>query len=456
MKRMGALFGALASACAFASSPSASVTGVSQNADGDIQIDYALAGGPAIVTLELTTNGAPVAASALRSLDGDVNRLVTSATGVITWRADVDIPEAMFAAGDVTAALTAWPVDNPPDYAVIPLSSNVFEQVRYYASSDALPGGLLENDEYRLTKMVMRRIRAKGVPAVMGGVPSEPSYYANSELGGATDVTLDHDFYMAVFEVTGAQWHELGVDAAYAKHIPTTIKYMVDEARRPCTAVRYYSLRGVNGEELKKADDDPTADPPAGSLLANARNLTGLAFDLPTEGEWEFACRAGTGHGYWNNGASITNTSDYAGKANACVDLGFPGRYEYNGGYVFDGTQSKWVEPAADADVTIGPAVVGSYEPNAFGLYDMHGNVREWCLDFWKDDARSLHGALNTTYYESSSYPDYGVHVMRGGGFPHTAKECRASWRNGERTSNSYMGIGVRLVCPCPLTAAAE
>lgn len=455
MKRKVTLFCVLASACAFAASPSASVTGVLQNADGDIQIDYALAGGPAIVTLELATNGAPVAASALRSLDGDVNRLVTSATGVITWRADVDIPEATFAVGDVTAALTAWPVDNPPDYVVIPLSSNVFEQVRYYASSDALPGGLLENDEYRLTKMVMRRIRAKGVPAVMGGVSSEPGYYANNELGGATDATLDHDFYMAVFEVTGAQWHELGVNAAYTKHIGTTLKYTVDAPRRPCTAVRYYSLRGVNATELKKADDDPAADPPAGSLLANARNLTGLAFDLPTEGEWEFACRARTGHGCWNNGTSITNTSDYATAA-AAVDLGFPGRYKYNGGYVFDGAQGKWVEPAADADVTIGPAVVGSSEPNAFGLYDMHGNVREWCLDFWKDDARSLHGALNTTYYENPNYPGYGVHVLRGGGFPSAAKECRSSWRNGERTSNSYSGIGVRLVCSCPLTAAAE
>ena len=459
MKRLlAAASGAIAGAFAFAANPSVTVTSLIQNGDGDIQVDYSLSDGPAIVTVAFATNGAPVAASAAVSLDGDFGKVVSGPSGRITWRADIDIPAAKFEAGDVTATLTAFPPDNPPDWLVVTLSSNCLERVRWYATDDAIPGGILSNDEYRLTKMVMRRIRAKGVRSFMGGASPEPGFAAgaaNNELGGTTEATLDHDYYMAVFELTGAQWYELGVTEGNAGHLATTLFYTMDEARRPCTAVRYDALRGVNGSSLAAAEDNPAGDPPAGSLLARARAVTGVAFDLPTEGEWEFACRAGTGYGFWNNGASITNVSDYTSSA-AAVDLGFPGRYKFNGGFFYDAGNSAWTQPSADADVSAGPAVAGSYASNAFGIYDMHGNVREWCRDFWSDDARSLHGALNTTYSESSSNPGYGLHVLRGGSFRQTAKECRASWREQERANNSYMGIGARLVCPCPLVSSAE
>ena len=459
MKRLPmAAIGALAVAHALAANPSATVTALVQNGYGDIQVDYSLADGPAIVTVAFATNGAPVAPSATVSLDGDFGKVVSGPAGRITWRADIDIPAAKFEAGDVTATLTAFPPDNPPDWLVVTLSSNSLERVRWYASDDAIPGGILSNDEYRLTKMVMRRIRAKGVRSFMGGASPEPGFTtgnAKNELGGTTEATLDHDYYMAVFELTGAQWHELGVTEGNAGHLGTTLLYTADEARRPCTAVRYDALRGVNGSSLAAADDDPAGDPPTGSLLARARAVTGVAFDLPTEGEWEFACRAGTGYGFWNNGASITNTSDYA-SSTASVDLGLPGRYKFNGGMVYDAGQGAWAAPSADADVSAGAAVAGSYAPNGFGLYDMHGNVREWCRDFWSDDARSLHGALNTTYSEKAANPGYGLHVLRGGSFVQCARDCRASWREQERTNNSYSGIGARLVCPCPLVSTAE
>jgi formylglycine-generating enzyme required for sulfatase activity len=149
------------------------------------------------------------------------------------------------------------------------------------------------------------------------------------------------------------------------------------------------------------------------------RTKTGVDnFDLPTEAEWEYACRAGTTT-YYNDGLGTpANTTSNA-------QMNVLGRYLYNGGAEYaDQT------PESFADV-------GSYIPNAWGIYDMHGNVYEWCLDWWSS---SLAGGVDPVGPETG-----GARVWRSGHLGLTAGNCRAAYRsNRSPTSNQY-GCGGRI-----------
>src|SRR5205085_2199673 len=120
-------------------------------------------------------------------------------------------------------------------------------------------------------------------------------------------------------------------------------------------------------------------------------------FDLPTEAEWEYACRAGSKTAF-SFGDSLSSK-----QAN------------------FRGTEPYKAKEGPDLKRT---ARVGSYEPNGFGLYDMHGNVWEWCKDYYETD-----------WYDKSPLKDPkgpktgSSHVLRGGGWDWTGWACRSAMR---------------------------
>jgi formylglycine-generating enzyme required for sulfatase activity len=122
---------------------------------------------------------------------------------------------------------------------------------------------------------------------------------------------------------------------------------------------------------------------------------------LPTEAEWEYAARANTTTPFYT-GNSLTHA-----KAN------------------FDGK---------------GPLPVGSFPPNAFGLFDMHGNIWEWCNDWY--------GAYGTTDVSNPQGSDTGKRkIIRGGGWRDPASKCRSAFRcGGEPPGARGTGIGFRLV----------
>ncbi len=139
------------------------------------------------------------------------------------------------------------------------------------------------------------------------------------------------------------------------------------------------------------------------SFLGKLRARTGIEFDLPTEAQWEYACRAGT-----------TTTYSYGSS--------------YDGNYMWysSNLSSKTHE-------------VGTKLPNLWGLYDMHGNVWEWCLDWYNSSLTS-----KVTDPNGSSTGTY--RVARGGSWNTVAASCTSSARNYDVSSSTSGICGFRLV----------
>ena len=141
------------------------------------------------------------------------------------------------------------------------------------------------------------------------------------------------------------------------------------------------------------------------SFIGHIRSRTRKAgFDLPTEAQWEYACRAGTTSRF-NNGSDNDE---------AMRELG---RFKWNQRWVeeIDKKSPRWKPDGKDYDG--GYTSVGLYKPNAWGLYDMHGNVAEWCLDRRGNDRilRGGHWKWEAHSCTSSAQASNGPSKRRGG-----------------------------------------
>ncbi|MEY4179253.1 MAG: Serine/threonine-protein kinase pkn1 [Planctomycetota bacterium] len=152
-------------------------------------------------------------------------------------------------------------------------------------------------------------------------------------------------------------------------------------------------------------------------------------YALPTEAQWEYACRAGTTtrYSFGNDDSQLCRHANYADKSLLAED-----------------GASAFSDPRFDDRVGRSLAIVGSYAPNPWGLHDMHGNVAEWCADRY---APQLVGGVNPL--GDGKQKDQPAGVIRGGAWCSMAIYCESAFRNSEYSGGNAKGrdyIGVRLV----------
>ena len=264
--------------------------------------------------------------------------------------------------------------------------------------------GVTTNETYKTDKLVLRRISKGTFKRTAGGRENPPTLSA----------TLTNDFYAGVFEVTGRQWELIKGNKPSHFNNPSYYK------TRPVESISYNHIRGA-------VDSNPSIDWPETDTLVDPTSFVGLlraktglmGFDLPTRVQWEYAGRAGTTT-FYNDGNALANIVGANADTNEWLNA--LGRYRFNGGYV-DGVSSPPIECGPEN----GTATVGSYLPNAWGLYDMHGNVWEWVLD------------------GSDSRRSYG-----GGSYVNGAKESYPASLSGTAAAGGGGGIGFRLVRNLP------
>ncbi len=278
-------------------------------------------------------------------------------------------------------------------YIVVDLTSGAITNLA------SLPSDLRSNAAYKSSKLVLRRI-PKGTFTM--GSPTDESGRRDNE--PQHQVTLTKDYYIGVFEVTQAQYQ------AVMGSNPSLYKGNY----RP---VEYVSWNDVRGGTW------PSGAPGATTFMGKLRTLTGYNFDLPTEAQWEYASRAGTITAL-NSGKNLTATS-------FCPNMAKVGRYYYNrtdgkGGYSLDTT-------------------VGSYQGNNWGLYDMHGNVYEWCLDWYQSDLGT--SPVTDPVGASSDSP----RVMRSGSGNSDAWRRRSANRGNDTPSLLVFNVGLRIAFAPPV-----
>lgn len=434
MKMLGLVFSVVAGLSALAGEPViSSFACVREPGCCRAKVSYVLSGADAIVTASVCTNtatGACLEAARTAHFAGEVNRLV-KADGAVTreifWNAAEDFADDLTKIPtDFTVVLKVWTLANPPDYMVVPLASDLPTTPSFYPSAEALPDGGLANDKYRKTHLVMRRIPAAGQTFRMGSATTLENRGADEDLHL---VTLTNDYYLAVYPLTSEQYK--GWKGVYC----CSNTQMADFEMFPCNGLSYDALRGaapsVNWPDTLHAVAD-------GSLLATFRTLSGLAYlDLPTEAEWEFACRAGTPTGLYNY---ALNRNTDSGKK----DIGAIAWIYSNSGY------AAGEYPGRGNNHFMHP--VGLKTPNAYGLYDMCGNAYEWCLDWY--------GAYPTATVTGPLGPASGTaRVQRGGSYCAGDFACTSSSRASCDPSKASVGgagqyndcNAVRLSCPIPL-----
>jgi sulfatase modifying factor 1 len=365
----------------------------------------------------ITINPEPDSANATWQIAGP-NNFTRSGTGNATI--------TDMAAGNYTvtwAVVAGWTAPNPATVTLALAEGGTLTFTGTYTQGGVAPGAFVV------------------IPAgtfTMGSPTTELLRFSNEP---QHPVTLTHDFYIQTTEVTNQQYRDMAQWAYNNGYVTATTSGLYDNLDgstqllktlgtgnyeisfsagvfsciKPTHPVKYVTWYGsVAYCDWLSLQQDRSRAYNHSTWLCNAGNpYTATGYRLPTEAEWEYACRAGT--------QTPFNTE-------SCLDAGTEANY--NGGYPYTeclaGPHVGWTVP------------VGSYPANAFGLYDMHGNLWEWCND-WYD----TYGGTVTDPVGAGAGSN---RVIRGGGWGSYAQYCRSAFRYSYFPYDPYILVGFRPV----------
>ena len=241
----------------------------------------------------------------------------------------------------------------------------------------------------------MKLVRIPAGKFMMGSPDSEADRNTNEE---QHEVEITKPFYLGIYTVTQAEYQQvMGTNPSWFSATGNGKAQMqgMDTGRFPVETVSWDDAVAFCG----KLSDGP------------GEKQAGRVYRLPTEAEWEYACRAGT------------TTLFYFGNSLSSEQANFNGDFPYGG--------------AAKGKYLGMTTVVGSYQPNAYGLYDMHGNVWQWCQDWYTEKPPGGKDPVVTTAASGR--------VVRGGGWGGLGRNCRSADRGRFVPGSRFNDLGFRV-----------
>jgi len=257
-------------------------------------------------------------------------------------------------------------------------------------------------------------------------------------------VRITRAFYLGAHEVTVGQFRQFAEEANYRTEAERDGQGGTGDEESGHAEVRRKPKCTWRHTGWNQSDDHPVVNVTWNDAVAFCEWLSGKedkTYRLPTEAEWEYACRANTTT-RWYHGDDIEGLAHVANVVDATAKAKWSAKYERD--------NRTTLHPLRASDGHAFTAPVGSFQPNTFGLYDMHGNVWEWCADWYSEDY------YGTSPTDDPTGPPNGVlRVARNADWTANPLGSRSANRNGLAPDYRSGSSGFRVVMTMPDTTPA-